>query len=100
MLIELDGYSVRTAANAERAIAIINEHDPVCVILDLHLPGTSGIELARSLRAHLGNSLVVIAVTGSVDPEHQSAAEAAGVDFLMHKPLDVARFRKIVPPLH
>ncbi|HEY6513699.1 MAG TPA: response regulator [Burkholderiaceae bacterium] len=100
MLIELDGYSVRTAASAEQAAAVILEHDPACVILDLHLPGASGIELTRRLRASLGHALVVIAVTGSVDPSEQLAAEAAGVDFLLHKPLDVARFRKIVPPLH
>ena len=100
MLIELDGYRVHTAASAEAARAVIAEHDPACVILDLQLPGLSGIELAKDLRARLGNSLVVIAVTGSLDPNDQTAAEAAGVDFLMHKPLDVARFRKIVPPLH
>lgn len=100
MLIELDGYSVRTAASAEQAAAIIQEHDPVCVILDLHLPGASGIELARRLRSSLGHALVVIAVTGSLDPDDQLAAEAAGVDFVLHKPLDMDRFRKIVPPLH
>lgn len=99
-LVELDGYRVQTAASAEQARAIIAQHPPLCVILDLGLPGESGIDLAQSLRATLGNTLVVIAVTGSVAPEDQLAAEAAGVDYLLHKPLDIDRFRSILQPLH
>ena len=99
-LVELDGYRVHTAASAEQAKAIIAEHQPLCVILDLGLPGASGIDLAQSLRSTLGNTLVVIAVTGSVALEDQLAAEAAGVDYLLHKPLDIDRFRRILQPLH
>ena len=99
-LVELDGYRVHTAASAEQAKAIIAEHAPLCVILDLGLPGASAIDLAQSLRATLGSSLVVIAVTGSASAEDQIAAEAAGVDYLLHKPLDIDRFRRILQPLH
>jgi len=99
-LVELDGYRVHTAASAEQAKAIIAEHAPLCVILDLGLPGASGIDLAQSLRATLGSALVVIAVTGSASAEEQIAAEAAGVDYLLHKPLDIDRFRRILQPLH
>ena len=99
-LVELDGYRVHTAASAEQAKAIIAEYSPLCVILDLGLPGASGIDLAQSLRATLGNALVVIAVTGSASAEDQVAAEAAGVDYLLHKPLDIDRFRRILQPLH
>src|SRR5512134_13399 len=99
-LVELDGYRVHTAASAEQAKTIIAEHPPLCVILDLGLPGASGIDLAQSLRATLGSTLVVIAVTGSAAPEDQLAAEAAGVDYLLHKPLDIDRFRRILQPLH
>ena len=45
-------------------------------------------------------ALVVIAVTGSASAEEQLAAEAAGVDYLLHKPLDIDRFRRILQPLH
>jgi DNA-binding response OmpR family regulator len=99
-LVELDGYRVHTAASAEQAKAVIAEHSPLCVILDLGLPDASGIDLAHSLRSTQGNALVVIAVTGSVAPEDQFAAEAAGVDYLLHKPLDIERFRRILQPLH
>jgi two-component system, chemotaxis family, CheB/CheR fusion protein len=99
-LVELDGYRVHTAASAEQAKLVIAEHAPLCVILDLGLPGESGIDLAHSLRSTQGNALVVIAVTGSVAPEDLLAAEEAGVDYLLHKPLDIERFRSILQPLH
>ena len=99
-LVELDGYRVHTAASAEQAKAIVAAHPPLCVILDLGLPDASGIDLAQSLRATLGSALVVIAVTGSASAEEQLAAEAAGVDYLLHKPLDIDRFRRILQPLH
>ncbi len=99
-LVEFDGYRVRTAASAAQAKAIIAEHPPLCVILDLGLPDASGIDLAQSLRATLGSTLVMIAVTGSSALEDQLAAEAAGVDYLLHKPLDIDRFRSILQPLH
>jgi DNA-binding response OmpR family regulator len=99
-LVELDGYRVHTAASAEQAHAVIAEHSPLCVILDLGLPGASGIDLARSLRATHDHSLVVIAVTGSQGADDERAAEQAGIDYLLHKPLDIDRFRRILQPLH
>lgn len=99
-LVELDGYRVHTAASAEQARAVIAEHSPLCVILDLGLPGASGIDLAHSLRATQDHALVLIAVTGSAEPEDELAAERAGVDYLLRKPLDIDRFRRILQPLH
>ena len=99
-LLELDGYSVRTAASAEEATNIVRTHEPLCVILDLCLPGLSGIDLAARLRADFGTDLVMIVLTGSLDVDEHQAAEAAGVDYVLRKPLDVDLFRRIVPPLH
>ena len=99
-LVELDGYRVHTASSVAQAKAVIAEQSPLCVILDLGLPDASGIDLAHSLRRTQDHTLVVIAVTGSVEPEDAIAAEAAGVDYLLHKPLDIERFRRILQPLH
>jgi DNA-binding response OmpR family regulator len=100
VLIELDGYSVHTAATAEEARQLVRSHEPECVILDLGLPGESGIDLAACLRADFGSGMVMIVLTGSSDPDEHMAAEAAGVDYILRKPLNIERFRRIVPPLH
>jgi DNA-binding response OmpR family regulator len=99
-LVKLDGYRVEGATTARQALDIVDQEVPHCVILDLGVPDISGIELARQLRARCGNELVVIAVTGVTDADAVDAAEAAGVDYVMSKPLDIERFRRIVPPLH
>jgi len=99
ILLELDGYNVRTALDAEQAMAAVEAHRPVCVLLDLGLPGIDGIELARRIRATYGGDLVLVALTGWTGDDDRDAAEAAGVDYVMHKPLDVERLRLVLPPV-
>ena len=99
-LVELDGYRVHTAASAEQAKVAVAEHAPLCVILDLGLPGASGFDLVQSLRATQGHAVVLVALAGALAREDPRDAEAAGVDYLLHKPLDIERFRHILQPLH
>jgi DNA-binding response OmpR family regulator len=98
-LVELDGYRAEGAGSAEEALEITAHRTPQCVILDLGLPGVDGTELARQLRSRFGSGMVLIGVTGNTDADVLSAAEEAGVDYLLSKPLDIERFRRIVPPL-
>jgi len=48
--LELDGYEVREAADAMQAIARIGEDVPDCLLLDVMMPGMSGLELLEQLR--------------------------------------------------
>jgi DNA-binding response OmpR family regulator len=96
-LLELDGYNVRGASDACEALAVIAAHQPVCVILDLNLPDGCGIELARQLRAIYGTGTVIIVLTGSSRPEDQDAVELAGADYVLHKPLNAALLRRMLP---
>jgi CheY-like chemotaxis protein len=96
-LLELDGYNVRVAGDAHEALVVVAEHHPLCVILDLGLPDIPGAELAQRLRALHGSGTVIIVLTGSTRAEDQEAAEAAGADFVLTKPLDVAVLRKMLP---
>jgi DNA-binding response OmpR family regulator len=98
-LLQDDGYRVRTVSTAEEAMSVIAQDQPICVILDLGLPTIGGVELARRIRAAQGTGIVLIVLTGSVLASDQSAAEAAGVDYVLHKPLDVDLLRRMLPPL-
>jgi len=99
-LLELDGYNVRTACDAEEATTVIDEHQPLCVILDLGLPGMGGAELAARLRTLHGTGTVIVVLTGSTRPEELAAAESAGVDHVLHKPLDIALLRRLLPRIN
>ena len=96
-LLELDGHLALTAACAEEAINVIALHQPICVILDLLMPGVGGVELARRIRSENGSDVVLLALTGSLRQSDQEAAELSGVDYVLHKPLDVDRLRRMLP---
>ena len=98
VLLELDGYDVRTAPDAETALQLVDQRLPDCVLLDLGLPGVNGIELTRQLRARHGSGLLLVVLTGWSKEEYGQAAEAAGVDHIMLKPFEMERLRRVLPP--
>lgn len=95
--LEIDGYRTLLASTADEALALVATHEPVCVILDLLMPGVGGAELTQRLRAAHGTAVVLIALTGSTRPADEAAAETAGIDYVLRKPLDVKRLRTILP---
>jgi two-component system response regulator FixJ len=56
-----------------------------CLITDLHLPGMSGLELQRTLKA-LGSSIPVIVITSSLDPLSHSRSMQEGAFAYLTKP--------------
>jgi len=98
-LLKQRGYAVTGVATASEAMEAAATAQPHCILLDLGLPDMEGAVLARRLREVQGTSLVMIAITGIPDQAVHDAAEAAGIDFLFHKPLDIDRLAKILPPI-
>lgn len=62
----LHGYDVRTAFNGTEALASIERHRPRLMLLDLYMPGMSGIEVVRTLRGR-GDGLPIIVLSASRD---------------------------------
>ena len=86
---ELAPYSVETfeAGDASEALASVSEHDPDVVVLDLFLTGSSGLEVARELRARRGGDrIVIIALSGHAGDEYRERAAQAGCDCYLVKP--------------
>ncbi len=81
------GYGVRTFASGELFLAE-REHDTAsCVVLDLWMPGMTGLELQERLaRSHIPASVVFITGHGDV-PTSVRAMKAGAIDFLM-KPFE------------
>ncbi len=57
--------------------------------MDLHLPGWSGLETSRRLRAELpaGRQPFLVALTAAVTPEDREACRPAGMDDFLAKPI-------------
>ena len=51
-MLELEGYAVRTAVNAETGLRAASEHMPDAIILDLRMPLMDGLGFLRRLRGH------------------------------------------------
>jgi DNA-binding NarL/FixJ family response regulator len=86
-ILEAAGFSPIAAANAEEAYAALNADRPAVVILDVEMPGTSGYELCRRLRAEFGNELGIILLSGSrVESFDRVAGLHLGADDYILKP--------------
>lgn len=57
------GYSVRTASDAEEAIRLAQEDSPEMAVVDLKMPGKSGLELLRDLK-QIDSATKVVVLTG------------------------------------
>jgi two-component system phosphate regulon response regulator PhoB len=85
--LEKAGHQTVRAGDAERALSIVKEALPHLVIIDWMLPGMSGIELARSLRANKRTEgIPLIMVTARVAEEDKLAGLEIGADDYMTKP--------------
>lgn len=80
------GYVVGLASSGDEALARVAEGWDA-VVLDLHLPGLDGFEVARRLRAAPATSgIAVLAVTALSAAADHKAAAAAGIDGYVTKP--------------
>lgn len=64
--------------------------DASCLVLDIHMPEMTGIDVLRRLRQS-GDQLPVIMVTGRWDAATRAQAEALGVTAFLDKPVSPAR---------
>jgi PAS domain S-box-containing protein len=87
------GHRAFTAGSGAEALRLLEETPPDAAILDIQMPGMSGIELGRKIRGYAGGrydpSIPLVALT-AFDPEE---VERSGVDFdgVFDKPVDVPK---------
>ena len=90
-ILELHGHQVSIAHDAEGALEAAASFVPDVALLDIGLPGVSGYELARQLRAACRTrSLRLVAVTGWGQDDDRARAHAAGFDLHLTKPAEPA----------
>ena len=83
------GYVVRTAMNAEQALAELAGFRPRLILMDLQLPGMDGLELTRRLKADPAmQRIVIIALTAYAMKGDEDKARLAGCDGYITKPIN------------
>ncbi|MCC6193010.1 MAG: response regulator [Burkholderiales bacterium] len=78
-------YEVAAFASGAEFLASLPARLPLCVILDLHMPGLSGFDVARRMRA-ANLRVPVVFITASDDAGLDRSAAAAGAVCLLRKP--------------
>ena len=87
LLLEGRGLAVWGFVSAEAFLASLAEQQPACVVSDVRLPGLSGLDLQRTLRAQ-GRDVPVILITGHGDIAMAVAAMKEGALDFVEKPYD------------
>ncbi|MGO8829940.1 MAG: response regulator [Steroidobacteraceae bacterium] len=92
-LLELRGYQVDVASDAEQALSILSSMLPDLIVTDIALPGMDGLTLTRMLKADARLKRVpVVALTGFAMKGDAERAAAAGCDAYITKPIDPRTF--------
>ena len=86
--LELKGFTVWTAPDGDKAMALINQHHPTVVLLDVNLRGSriSGLEVLKLSKAQSPSTKVFL-ITGYDADHYKAEATPLGADGFLEKPL-------------
>jgi two-component system, cell cycle response regulator DivK len=93
-----DAYDIALASDGETAVEIASSECPDLILMDISLPGLSGLEAAREIRASAAD-VPIIAVSAGVMPGDRRRAIEAGADDFVAKPIDDAQVVEMVDRL-
>ena len=97
---ELRGHVVEEAGDGIAGVETALRQHPDLAIVDLGLPTIDGYEVARRLRARLGDEIRLVALSGYGSPEHRARAVAAGFDDHVAKPIDERGLDRLITLAH
>jgi PAS domain S-box-containing protein len=96
-LLGMWGHRCVVARDGREALAALERERPDVALLDIGMPDLSGYELGRRVRAaSWGERMVLVAVTGWGQDEARARSSAAGFDFHLTKPVDVAELERVL----
>jgi chemosensory pili system protein ChpA (sensor histidine kinase/response regulator) len=99
-LLERNGMRVMTAKDGVEALALMQEHVPDVILLDIEMPRMDGYEVAAHVRndARLAD-VPIIMITSRVGDKHRARAIELGVDDYLGKPYQESQLLDSIEPL-
>jgi len=84
---EMDRFNLIEAADGDEAWSLIQKHRPSLVLLDVRMPGRTGLEILQEIKAEpkLAGTRVIL-LTASAQESDINAGLLAGADFYLTKP--------------
>lgn len=94
------GFEVVVASDAVQASMMVTRTQPDAIILDISMPGGSGVDVLKRLKASTKTKHIpVLVVSGNGGSEMRDLVKRLGAADLLEKPLDCTRFCDIVSGL-
>ncbi len=95
--LQVKGYRTIETETGEEGVRMAQARRPALILMDIQLPGISGIEALQQLRADPATRIIpVIAVTASVMAQERQKVMAAGFDGWQGKPISVRELLETV----
>ena len=97
VLLTAKGYEIRTATDAEEALTVLGTFRPRLILMDVQLPGMTGLELTQRLKSDpTTRNLIIVALTAYAMKGDEEKALHAGCDGFIPKPVDVKTLPGVV----
>jgi PAS domain S-box-containing protein len=91
VMLAAEGFAPSTAASGEEALAVIRQHPPDLILLDIMMPGMSGYEVASKIKGNAATrNIPVIMITALDDRDARMLGLSAGAEDFLSKPVDRA----------
>ena len=99
--LQLEGFEVLVAPDGTVGLETARRERPRVIVTDVNMPGMSGLDMVRALRADAGTrGIAILMLTSDESAETEQQAMAAGADEYILKPVDpqrlAARVRAVV----
>ena len=88
LALELEGHHVETAADGAEGVELALRMSPDIVLVDIGLPSLDGYAVAQRIRDALGDSILLVALTGYGRDDDRRRTAVAGFDAHLVKPVD------------
>jgi signal transduction histidine kinase/GAF domain-containing protein len=89
IILRLEGHEVDLAHDGQAALRAFADHRPDVALLDIGMPKTNGLDVARQIRATpAGKDVLLIAITGWAQDADKEQSRAAGFDHHLTKPIE------------
>ncbi|MCS7151840.1 MAG: response regulator [Endomicrobia bacterium] len=89
-----EGYEVYIAFTGKDGLKYMDESNPACITLDIHLPDISGVEVLKEVRQKKEHSLPVIIITS--DETARKDVEPYSPEAFFKKPVDFQKLKNVI----